>query len=185
MSKSTHCSICEKKFGIFRWRNNCSICEDIVCSDHYKIWSTPDFSYFIGKYPPQKSTKGKVCDNCGKAFIDKIKKMNLEFYKKYENANQNMDKVEIKIFPETYKGNVRADEKIKQFKVKSHFFKKRDDSLRQLKFACLIYDLDLIYDLKYVKKTFSEDVSKPFQKHGGIYYYTKWKAKATLAKRIK
>ena len=183
MSKVTHCFICEKKFGIFRWRNTCSNCGGIVCSDHYKVWTTPDFSYFIGEYLPQESSEGSVCDYCGKGFIDKMRKENLKFYKKYENAEENADKINIEVFPETYKGNVRADEKIQQLTIESDFFKNRDESLRQLKFACLIYDLDLIYELRYEQKTFSEDVSKPNQKVGGTYYYSKWKAKATLAKK--
>lgn len=62
MAKPAACTICEEKFGIFRWRLECTECGKIVCSGCSEKYN------FLDR---------RICKPCAKIIDDGISKVNL------------------------------------------------------------------------------------------------------------
>jgi len=164
MTKEAHCFLCDKKFGFFWWKHFCEECGRMFCSSCIKKFD--EYGWCITKTPIDNYERDYLCNTCWG------KKVSI-FHSKYIISVKNSDSVET--FPKTYKGSIPIQRKSNFINIESDFIKDKDDALKYLQVTALIEGYDAIYDLKYEKKTESED----------NYKYSVWKAVGKAGKRLK
>jgi len=167
MVKEKNCFSCDKKFGLFTWRNFCQECGRMFCSDC--IMKFDEYEWCNSYKPTDEYEKKYLCNTCWKKKIEK-------FHNKYLKAIENSDSV--KTYPATYKGKIPLQTQSNVIEIESVYFKNRDNALKQLQVTSLIEGYNLIFNIEYEKKTRSEPGSGK-----GTHYYGVWKASGRAGKR--
>ena len=180
VNKDLSCSSCDKPFKWYRGGYICD-CRKSFCSKCLK--EKPEVPWFdnvnfdiLGiNFAEGFLRSGLLCEKCWtkhmKPIDDRIKKQ-----KKYAQTNH----TSIEVFPSTYKGNIKKLYNSEEKRIKTKFFRDRQDAEEQLKFIASYHGFDLIYDRAYHKKTDSEFTGRSLK---GTYYYSTWAAEGIACRK--
>ena len=157
------CTKCAKKFGLFRWRRECTVCEQSLCSDCMN--KIPDFD----KLPTQPFEARRFCKGCYESH-------GAPALKAYNHAC--VVAGEVRTWPATYRGRVPYDPSCGTETVGSQWFRNRDHALYQIKLASAFRGHDLVMQVSYEKRTRSQ----PSHNGKGTYHYSEWRARGVAAK---
>lgn len=154
MSKIKECQSCQKKFGIFRWRNTCKCCDLTICSDcTYQNINELEDDFSDNPYNP---ILDKYCDSCGGQRSSELVKLKNEL----EN---------IIVVKSSYVGNHKIVEEFAHLST-DKWVNDSQKAIKNLKYKALMLGANAIVNLEINKNT----DSKP-GKGKGTHYYSVFK----------
>ena len=174
MTKPARCRQCGSKFGVFRWRHHCVVCQGCRCSKCLSqakpssLWPEPP--YEVGAY----------CTACSAEHIEPAEAQLV----RAKNLASTMDDWSI-----NYKGRVPFDPDGTQNVFTSDSHEDRDYALWEMKVRAALQGYDIVYEVQYFKHTGTETLHHGQRKNGSPIYstrrYTAWTAMGVGAHRTR